>query len=418
MNFETTILYTILFTALYFEVFVLISFMDYKKKSKALQKPKTTQIYTPTVTIAVPCYNEEKTLAGTIRSLLALNYPKEKLSIIIVNDGSTDKTSAIAHAFAEQHKHITVIDKENGGKASALNRAFSQSNSEIIGCLDADSTVHKNALLHLVNHFQNKNISAVTPAIMIKNPKNILQMMQRAEYMMGIFIRKIFGTLDAIIVTPGPFSLFRASDIRKISAQNNWWKHAHGTEDFEMGLRLQSMHKKIANEPMAQVFTIAPPTLYTLYRQRIRWVYGFLMNTWDYKYMVGNKAYGNVGMFVLPTAIISIIGAIYLFMVTIINTLTYLYTQIIQIYTVGITIQIPTIELFYINTHALLFLTLILVSMVLLLLHYASQLSQTQVRTKDTLLYILLYGLIAPLWLTGATVRAMIRKESKWKVVR
>jgi len=444
MTIDTGIVYSLLYVSLYFEVFLLISFISHKNKTACetpeglpqrmrgyvSQTQNAWKAKLPTVTITVPCYNEEKTLAKTVRSLLALDYPANKLSICIVNDGSTDDTLKIAHEFENlgapslslgqtlgplNTPTITVLDKENGGKASAMNLALSKSKSELIGCLDADSFVSSNALMLIAKQFMgDKNISAVTPAIMIHNPKNILQMMQRAEYMIGIFMRKVFSMMDSVVVTPGPFSIFRRADILKVGP----WKHGHGTEDFEMGLRLQSLHKKIANEPLAQVMTISPDTLYRLYLQRIRWVYGFLMNAWDYKYMIGNMNYGNVGMFVLPTALVSVFGAVYMFAVVIINIITSIADLLIRIYTIGINFSLPSIELFYINTNAMLFIVIVLIAMILLILHNSAQLADTKVHKKDTVLYLLLYGLVAPLWLTGAVARAVVGKESKWRVIR
>ncbi len=421
MTIDMTIMYALLYISLYFEVFLLISFISHNK-NKSNQEPQASvhKDCLPEVTIAVPCYNEEKSLAATLTSLLALDYPENKLHILVVNDGSIDETSNIAHKFASEYKQITALDKENGGKASAMNMALSNSNSELIGCLDADSFVDPSALMLIAHQFINDSeVSAVTPAIMIDNPKNILQMMQRAEYMAGIFMRRVFSMIDSIIVTPGPFSIFRRADIIEVSeCADNVWLHAHGTEDFEMGLRLQSNYKRIANEPLAKVMTISPDTLYSLYRQRIRWMYGFLMNTWDYKHMVGNIKYGNIGILVLPTTLVSIFGGVYVFGLLLTNIVSYLLDALVHVYTAGFTLSVPRFDWFYINTSALIFMVLILILVLLIILHYAAQISHTRVRKRDTALYLLLYGLIAPVWLTGAVVRATVGAESKWKVIR
>ncbi len=422
MGIDTTLVYMLLYMALYFEVFLLISFIAHKKNG-ADQKGKIAVLNDndmPSTTVIVPCYNEEKTLAGTLHSLLALDYPAGKLAIAVVNDGSTDNTSTIARDFANKYTNITTLDKDNGGKASAMNVALAHCKTELIGCLDADSFVDSGALRHIARHFvEDDNVSAVTPAIMIHEPKNILQYMQRAEYMVGVFMRRVFSMIDSIVVTPGPFSIFRTSDILEISTDGtNAWKHAHGTEDFEMGLRLQSRHKCIANEPLARVLTISPDSLYSLYRQRIRWVYGFLMNAWDYKYMVGNVRYGNVGIFVLPTAIVSVFGAVLMFGIFILNIITSAFELLIKVYTVGVSFSWPRLELFYINTNAMLILMFVLVAMILVILHNSAKMSETPVYKKDTAMYIMLYGLVAPLWLTGAVARALVGAESKWKVIR
>jgi cellulose synthase/poly-beta-1,6-N-acetylglucosamine synthase-like glycosyltransferase len=420
MAVDTMIVYALLFASLYFEVFLLIAFIEYKKSRKGKLSTIPTSTDLPTVTITVPCYNEEKTLAGTLQSLLELVYPSDALQIIVVDDGSTDRTLSIAQSFAQQHPIIKVLSKENGGKASAMNLAFAKSESELIGCLDADSFVDPHALTRIAHQFQkDAAVSAVTPAIMIHSPQNLIQMMQRAEYMIGIFMRRVFGILDSIVVTPGPFSIFRRADVLTVASPDGTiWKHAHGTEDFEMGLRLQSAHKKIGNEPLAHVLTISPNTLYRLYRQRIRWVYGFLMNAWDYKYMLGNPRYGNVGMLVLPTAILSVFGAVYLFALTLFNIASSLITTATKIYTTGLTFKMPQFDLFYLNTDAMLFIVMVLVGMILFILYNSAHLAETKLHKKDALVYLAIYGLVAPLWLTGALARASVGAESKWRVIR
>ncbi len=420
MSYEASIVYALLYISLYFEVFLLLSFIAHKKNPQTRTNNKISYTTLPSTTIIVPCYNEEKTLAGTIQSLLSLKYPKHKLNIIIVNDGSTDSTLQIAQDFAKNSKQVTVLDKPNGGKASAMNMAIKNCNTELIGCLDADSFVKKDALMLIARKFaESPEISAVTPAVMVHNPIGVLQKMQRAEYMIGVFMRKVFSVLDSIIVTPGPFSIFRREHILSISDdKNSVWQHAHGTEDFEMGLRLQSNFKKISNEPLAQVLTISPNTVYSLYLQRLRWVYGFLMNAYDYKYMVANPKYGNVGMFILPTALLSVFGAVYMFSLFIFNLLQAGINLIIKIYTAGITISTPSIDLFYINANTMLFVIMTLLGMLLVILHYASTMSGVKSHKKDTLLYLLLYGFISPLWLSSALLRTFIKAESKWKVIR
>lgn len=412
MHTSTAIVYILLYISLYFEVFLLLSFLAHKRRGLTHHQVVTGDLSTlPTATIIVPCYNEERTVAETLQSLLALDYPSDKLRITVVDDGSRDKTLAIARSF-ESDSRVTVLHKENGGKASAMNLALAHCATELIGCLDADSFVQQDALRRIAAQFAaNPDAVVVTPAIMVHEPRTILQMVQRAEYMLGVFLRRAFGMLDAIIVTPGPFSIFRTAAVQGAGG----WKHAHGTEDFEMGMRLQSTHQRILNEPLAQVLTVSPHTLYKLYRQRLRWVYGFLMNTWDYRYMVGNPRYGNVGLFVLPTALISVFGAIYLFGLSIYTVLSHLVTYGVRLTTVGISMSTPSIDTFYIGTSAMLFIIVTLIGMILYILHNASQISNVRVRIHDTLLYLTLYGFIAPLWLTAATVRALLGSEAAWR---
>ena len=158
------IVYILLFISLYFEVFLLITFLEYRPK--LLVRRQNTPKHFPSVTVIVPCYNEERTVKNTILSILDLNYPKDKLRVIAVNDGSIDGTAkALAHF--DIYPQVTILHKENGGKHTALNYALRHVTSDLVGCLDADSFVDRKALIEIVKYFTDKNIMAVTPAIKV-----------------------------------------------------------------------------------------------------------------------------------------------------------------------------------------------------------------------------------------------------------
>ena len=199
---DMIVMYVFLFVSLYFEVFLLVSFIDSRRRRAS--QAASAEAYEPTVAIIVPCWNEEKTLGGTVQSLLALDYPADKFEILIVDDGSRDGTLAIAHAF-ETFPQVRVFHKENGGKHSAMNLALANTSAELIGCLDADSVVAPGALRHIVHVFQNEKVGAVTPAIHIKKPVNLLQHMQEAEYRLGLFVRFTLASIGSMYITPGPF---------------------------------------------------------------------------------------------------------------------------------------------------------------------------------------------------------------------
>ena len=133
---STTFLYTFTFLAMYVEVFFLVTFFERRKEIVTKLDNNPNRIY-PGVTIVVPCWNEEKTVTGTVNSLLALDYPKELLHLILVDDGSTDSTFSVLKKF-EGTPNVTVIHKENGGKHTAMNLGISINKTEFIGCLDAE----------------------------------------------------------------------------------------------------------------------------------------------------------------------------------------------------------------------------------------------------------------------------------------
>ncbi len=183
----------------------MISFFEKKPRGKSASLPKEY----PTAAIIVPCWNEEKTLAGTIESLLALEYPKDKLEILIVNDGSTDRTLEIAHQF-DSEPQVKIFSKENGGKYTALNLGVENTQAELIGCLDADSFVVSDALAEAVKKFEDcPDACAVVPAMKVWHPRRPLELMQAVEYTFGIFYKKMFYNIASISVLPGPFSIYR-----------------------------------------------------------------------------------------------------------------------------------------------------------------------------------------------------------------
>jgi cellulose synthase/poly-beta-1,6-N-acetylglucosamine synthase-like glycosyltransferase len=104
----------VLFVSLYFEVFMLITYIEHRKTLKGrLSKPIADYSALPAVTIIVPCFNEEKTAGKTIESLLALDYPQDKLKIVAVNDGSSDGTAALLETYKITYPQIEIIHKEN-----------------------------------------------------------------------------------------------------------------------------------------------------------------------------------------------------------------------------------------------------------------------------------------------------------------
>jgi len=409
MGFAEILMYVALFTSLFFEVFLLITFIENisTPKPRALKRSSKRA---PTVAIIVPCWNEEHTVAGTLNSLLTLSYPKDKLHIYVVNDGSTDDTARVLTHY-ETHPQITVIHKANGGKHSAMNEALKHITEDIVGCLDADSFVDSEALRYIVAHFSNSDVAAVTPNIQIFQPKTLLQFIQKAEYGISVFVRNTFARENALLITPGPFSFFRRNVIEEVGG----WRHAHGTEDLEICLRLQ-MHKKlITNEPRAVVYTTAPRTLKTLYKQRVRWTFGFLKNARDYSHMFFNKEHNTLGILILPLSYFSIFSGIFLFFLFVLQTTLHLGEWLVRVSTVGITHPHMSFDAYYTPTSVAIAVVLALIVLTLVIMGIGKHLSKEKPVSLDMIAYITLYGFIAPLWLTASVYKAVTQKSVRWR---
>jgi cellulose synthase/poly-beta-1,6-N-acetylglucosamine synthase-like glycosyltransferase len=345
-----------------------------------------------------------------MNSLLALEYPRKKIEFLIVDDGSTDNTLAIARTF-EEDPRVRVYHKENGGKHTAMNLGLSHTNADLIGCLDADSIVEKNALREIVPIFNNTEVAAVTAGIHVREPKTIIQHMQHVEYRLSLFNRFIFAVIGSVFITPGPFSIFRTSVIRELGS----WRYAHSTEDMEMALRIQEAGHLIANAPRAIVYTNTPRTMRTLFRQRVRWTYGWLRNMVDYRRMLGNRKFGDLGIIVLPAALISIAAGIYFFIRLVVYGIISMYDTYTRVQIMGIH-PTPTYDLFYLNTSVMILLVVVSVILILTLICIGSLIGTGSRKPPGaTPLFLVFFSFLTPLWLIAAVVRATFRTGVQWR---
>ncbi|MFA6407903.1 MAG: glycosyltransferase [Candidatus Paceibacterota bacterium] len=404
--------YPFIFLAIFFEAFVLVTLLSKPARSARGRGPVEE---TPSVAIIVPCWNEEATIAATCESLLALDYPADKLEIILVDDGSTDATPAAMAPFAERPQ-VRIIRKENGGKHTALNAGIAATSAEFIGCLDADSFVAPDALREIIPCFASERVAAVTAAMAVHRPGNLIQHMQHAEYAFGITIRHTMASINGLYVTPGPFSFYRHSTLKELGE----FLHGHQTEDMEMALRIQRAGYEIENAPRALVYTKSPDTVLKLIKQRTRWTSGFLRNIFgEYRDLVGNRRYGVLGMLVLPTAIISIWSSILLFSYAIF-TLAQSIVTAIQV-RMGIPLSyifLPhrSFDMFYVPVNFFIILGLATLLASLSLIVIGKRLSRMPGPLGVGILsYTFLYGLIAPLWLIRSTADVTLGKSRDWR---
>ena len=413
----TIIFYMFSFISVYVQVFFLITFLE--KRKKIIYHPDNLKLnYYPTVAIAIPCYNEEATISKTVNSLLLLDYPKDKISIFIVDDGSRDNTWNVVQEFKD-NPNIILLQKTNGGKHTAVNLALEKTDAEFFGCLDSDSFVHPEALKRILKYFENdpRNM-AIASSVIVYDPKTIIQQAQSVEYDMSIYTKKMLGFLGGINVTPGPFSIFR----KKVFDELGPYRKAHNTEDQEIALRMQEYGYKIDHCPDAYIYTNTPNSVSKLYRQRLRWVYGFIRNLVDYKHLLFRKKYGTVALFTLPTGLISIFGVMFLFITIIGNIIRFIYKKIIQIKTIGFSNFFNSdysFDWFFINTKAVLFLSVILYILIIISVTIGRRMSEGKSKFSISILYFfIIYSVIAPFWMLKAIYNAIRSKESSWTFER
>ncbi len=279
-------------------IFIILFFKNWKRMFT-----REESLRLPSVSIIIPAYNEEEHILETINSLKKLSYPRNLIEIIVIDDGSTDKTAEIANLTG-----VTVLKKENAGKANALNLGIEKAKGEIIACVDADSYPESNALIRMIHHFNDPQVAAVTSTILVKDPKNFLQRLQTIEYILIAWGRKLLEYIHGVYVTPGPLSLYRRDVLLKVGgfAPNVL------TEDIEIAWRLQKAGYKIKMELSAKVYTNVPNGFKDWWNQRLRWDIGGIQTINMYKSTFFSRNYGIFGLFILPffsiSILISIIG--------------------------------------------------------------------------------------------------------------
>lgn len=407
-------LYFSLFIALFFEVFLLITYLEVREEIKRedamiARGPK----FFPSVTVIVPCYNEEGTVVATVKSILNLDYPRSKLSLVLVDDGSQDGTWKSLQKFKD-HPQVKLLRKENGGKHTAVNLALENVATDLVGCLDADSFVTLEALRKIVPYFDDAKVMAVTPSIKIHEPEGVLQNIQKTEYSWSIFLRRMLSSLGALYVTPGPFSIFRTRVFHELGG----YRKAHLTEDMEMAMRMQKNHYKIVNSHGAHVYTVAPKQLGALVKQRVRWTYGFLNNALDYKTIFFNRKYGHFGMFIMPIATISALTSLAMVSRVAVSTFGSAWDAFVRFRAIGFAgeFSFPTFDWYFINTGVLPLVTITALGLTLLILFLSIKLADGKFKlSKGLFYYLFFYAFLTPLWLTQSIWKTLFRKQISWR---
>ena len=237
----------------------------------------------------MPDYNEEKVVADSVKSLLDLNY--SNYEIIIVNDGSTDKTREVAEQLVGYQEgrysdiKISLIDKPNGGKSKALNAGIRYSKAEFVLCMDGDSQLSPDSLRLAVRHFFNPEIGAVAGNVKVMNRGKFFTDLQALEYIEGLnMARSAQSFVSLVNIIPGPIGLFR----KKAVEGAGYYSSDTFAEDADLTLKILAGGWKIYYEPNSVSYTEAPVKLQQLMKQRYRWTRGILQSIRKHKKLMLN----------------------------------------------------------------------------------------------------------------------------------
>lgn len=410
VSFTDVIFYIFIFLALYVQVFFLVTYLE---KRSLLKKEAKKPVYFPAVTFIVPCYNEQDTVVATVNSIKAIDYPKEAISIILVNDGSRDTTWEVLQRYKDDSS-ILLLNKENGGKHSALNFALPYVTTEYVCSFDADTAIVPDALKKAMMYFhEDKNLDALGGAVLIEDPKTIVQKAQSIEYQMFSYTKKMLGLLGGVLVVPGAFSIFKKSSLLEVGG----YKNGHLLEDLELTYRMQIAGKKVAHSHDAFVYTKGPGSLKALFKQRLRWSYGYINNTYDYKNAILNKKYGNFGMFTLPMTIIAYPAILQIFVLFWYNTINFFNEKYIQYQALGAESLMPafSLDFFFVDTTVSAFLTLLLFGSIFLAIYLGKEISHIKRFNLSSIFwFVVVYSMMVPLWTLKALYNTIFGKTTVW----
>ncbi len=362
----------LIYALILFVIYILISILSTVELKRYVNKNKFFDYRSilsyknlPSVSIIAPAFNEEKSIIENIRSLLSIYYPQ--INVIIVNDGSTDdslakviehyglikvemaieyevKSSKIRGIYRSIHSefaNLILVDKENGGKADALNAGINVSRSDLFVAVDVDSIIEPDAVLRLVKPFleeeRGRKVISSGGVIRVANnceikdgritkvrfPKKLLVKFQVIEYFRAFTLgRMAWSKVDGLLIISGAFGMF---DRNIVVAVGGYDRTTVG-EDLEIVVRMRKymrnelkMKYKVAFIPDPLCWTEVPSSFKILSRQRNRWTRGAIDTILKHKDMMFNPRYGRIGMVSFPywvifewlAPIVEIVGIIY-----------------------------------------------------------------------------------------------------------
>lgn len=294
----------------------------------------------PGLTFIVPAYNESKSIAWTIRTLLNLSYRYKQ--IIVVNDGSTDETLNIliqnfslvavppskpatlatqpvrGYYQSQKFPELKVIDKVNGGKADALNSAINICQTPIFATTDADALIDDTPLNYLIRPFLERpetlvvhsSVGIVNGCKLAANrivkcafPKKLIAAFQVVEYIRTFYCdRMCWEWSKGSLIVAGVFGIYKVDAVIEVGGYST----NSIVEDMELIMRIhkymleakRDYHIKFVPDVVA--WTEVPANLSALHKQRLRWYRGTTKCLFDYREMCFKPKYKSIGMLVLP----------------------------------------------------------------------------------------------------------------------
>jgi len=245
------------------------------------------------VTIVVPAFNEEAGIEAAVLSFLDSNHPS--VEVIVVNDGSTDRTAEIVGRLSVPN--LRLVTQANEGKPSALNHGTAVASHELIVTVDGDTVFEPETVSQLVQGFADPQVGAVSGNTKVGNRRRVLGLWQHIEYVMGFNLeRRMYEELDCMPTVPGAIGAFR----KQALADSGGFSDDTLAEDTDVTMAINRAGWHVVYEEHALAWTEAPSTARGLWRQRYRWSYGTMQAMWKHRSAVRNRHSPGIGRRALP----------------------------------------------------------------------------------------------------------------------
>jgi cellulose synthase/poly-beta-1,6-N-acetylglucosamine synthase-like glycosyltransferase len=230
------------------------------------------------ISVLIPCFNEEKVIVSSVERILQSDWAH--LEILVVDDGSKDRTSAVVREAYAGEPRVTLLTFENGGKARALNRGLGYCRGEIVVALDADTLFPPETLPRLARWFADPRVGAVAGNAIVGNRVNLVTRWQGLEYVTAQNLeRRALAALGAVTVVPGAVGAWRLALLQALGG----YPADTLAEDQDLTLACQSAGWRVEFDSSARAYTEAPDTVKGLLNQRFRWSFGTLQCIWKHR---------------------------------------------------------------------------------------------------------------------------------------
>ncbi len=294
MEFITGVYLFFIFVSLYSVFLVLLIYL--RNRHNLYFEKQAVKFYD--ISVVIPAYNKEDSLLQTVNAVKNLDYPQDKIEIIVVDDGSKDRTAEIAMNI----EGIRFFKKGyNSGKSDTVNFGIKNAKGEIIAIIDADSYPEKDSFKKMIGYFDNPETGAVTASCFVRSTGKLIEKLQAIEYFLIAFGRKILDFVDSVYVTPGSLSMYR----KKLLNEVGGFDTNNITEDIEIAWNILKNKYKNRMCLSAKVYTDVPDNLRKWWRQRLRWNIGGFQTVHKYRDSFFKKSLNMFGLFVVPRFFIS-----------------------------------------------------------------------------------------------------------------